>query len=303
MFELDAATGTVPLPMWAAGALLGVLVVACVAAFRRSGATASVAALVGVPALAIIAWSAWTLVGHSLAQERAAERRALELRALELTTRAITPGSALACLDAKAGEAVANGCEQAVFANPETVAAAVSYTGARLSLLAEALDYSRRSNGGYDATLADLRRGIEADRFGFVAQVLAERDGCTAEKCEALALLRNSGAVKANLAGAAYEKNVARYGASWGEKAEPVAAGLPASMSPAAPSVPSVVMGAKPIDFPSAASIPPVSIMNTEPAIGTAATAEASAPPRVSAPSAARRPAGGAATSTPPRPQ
>ena len=78
--------------------------------------------------------------------ERAAERRALAQRDAELTAQALAPGSALACLDAAAGEAVENACEKTVFAGPQATAAAVAYMAARLTLLADGLAFARRSD-------------------------------------------------------------------------------------------------------------------------------------------------------------
>jgi len=280
MPEFDAASGTIPLPMWAAGALLVLLIAICIMALRRSGSPGSVAALFGIPALIIIAWAAWTYVDQSVLRERAAERQALDARAQQLTANAMMPGSALACLDAVAGQAVEVSCERAVFVSPEAVAAAAAYVEARLRLLADGLDYARRADRGYHTALAGLRRAIEIDRFGFAAHVLATRDGCTPEQCAAFALLRDAGAVKANLQAHTYENNITRYAAGW---AAPMGAAAAVAV-PASPAVSSAVTANKPIDFPSAASIPPVSIMNAEPRMDAAAGSEPATPRRPAAP-------------------
>lgn len=308
MPEFDAASGTIPLPLWAAGALLVLLIAICVMALRRSGNPGSVAALFGIPALVIIAWSAWTFVDHSVLRDRAVERQALDARAVQLTASAMAPGSALACLDAGAGQTVEASCEKALFVSPEAVAAAAAYVEARLRLLADGLDYARRGDRGYHAALAGLRRAVETDRFGFVAHVLATRDGCTPQQCESFALLRDAGPVKANLQERTYEKTVARYAAGWSEQADAKTA---AAAAPAAPSVseasasvplPTITAVTKPIDFPSAASIPPVSIMNAEPGANTTATVEPAPPANRAASPAPRRPAanGSAANGTAP---
>jgi hypothetical protein len=293
MPELDAASGTVPLPLWAAGALLLLLAAICIAALRRSGTPGSVAAFFGVPALVIIAWSGWSFVDHSRLRERNMERQALDNRLLQLTASAMTPGSALACLDASAGEAVEASCERAVFVRPEAVAAAIAYVEARLRLLSDGLDYARRADRGYHAALAGLRRAVEADRFGFVAHVLATRDGCTAERCEAFGLLRDAAAVRANLHARTYDKAVARYAAGWTERTDSTPAAArpaPATSEAAGVLVPTTTAVTRSIDFPSATSIPPISIMNSETNTNAAATAEV-APASPPAASAARRPA------------
>jgi hypothetical protein len=301
MLGFDAVTGTVPLPLWAVGVATALFVVAAVMALRRSTIVGSLTALVAVAVLAIGAWTAWIVVEHSATRERAAERHALDARAFELTARALMPGSALACLDANAGETVENACEKSVFASPEAVAAATAYMAARLLLLADGLDYASRAERSYETALAGLRRTVEADRFGLVAHVLATRDACTPDQCAAFALLRDATVVKANLKARTYENNVARYAAIWSEpKNTPAAAVTAAPAAPAVAAVPST------IEFPSAASIPPVSIMNPEPATTAAVPPEPGAPVArkpapPSPPQPARRPAANAAApSSPP---
>ena len=83
-------------------------------------------------------------------RDRADERRALDHRAAELVGRAIAPGSAIACLEATNTETVEGACERAVFASPETVAAATAYMAARLSLLADAHEYTARRDQSYE---------------------------------------------------------------------------------------------------------------------------------------------------------
>ena len=98
--------------------------------FRATGMLRWIVAALVLALLAgvgIERWKAWELAG---------ERQALEARAFELVTRAMAPGSALACLDAVASSTFEEGCEKALFATPESTAAAVSYVAAQLSLLA-----------------------------------------------------------------------------------------------------------------------------------------------------------------------
>jgi hypothetical protein len=137
------------------------------------------------------------------------EREALDARALQLTAAAIAPGSPLACLDNGGGDA-GDACEAAVFVRPETVAAATAYVEARLRLLADSLEYGRYVDPTYYSTLTQLRGAIEADRYGFVAHVLATRDRCTADACGVFDHLRDPNAVKANLRARTFENNIAR---------------------------------------------------------------------------------------------
>src|SRR5205807_8737930 len=130
----------------------------------------------------------WTYLNRSAERDRADERHALDQRAADLVGRAIVPGSAIACLEATNTETVEGACERAVFASPDTVAAATAYLSARLSLLAHAHEYTSRRDQGYEATIAGLRRTIAADRYGLASQVLSVRDGCTADACDAFGL-------------------------------------------------------------------------------------------------------------------
>jgi hypothetical protein len=107
------------------------------------------------------------VVDHLVRREFAADRQGLDALTHELSARAIMPGSALACLDALAGDAVENSCEKALFATPEATASAVSYVATQLSLLLAA--GNERARRGDQSTLANLRRSVELDRFGIVA--------------------------------------------------------------------------------------------------------------------------------------
>ncbi|HEY4142665.1 MAG TPA: hypothetical protein VGM57_14685 [Pseudolabrys sp.] len=214
-----------------------------------------------------------TITQDSQNSRAAADRRAFVQRGAELNLGAMAPGSMLSCLDAGAGDDVEAACEAKVFADPGTAAGAVAYTAARISLLAEA--YAAQPS--VLAVMAGPRRAIELDRYGIAAHVLATRDGCTPENCAAFAFLRDTTALKANLKARVYDQYVSRYAAAWSkpeaEKHTPVAAvqpdqrnapGAPVAAVPGEPSQPTGVPVSSKYDFPSSASIPPVSIMNTE---------------------------------------
>jgi hypothetical protein len=291
MHDFNAVVGMLTTPLWAAAALLVLLLVLVGLALRRYGSSGSVAALFGVPALIVIAWAAWNFADHAIVRQRLNEREALNARALQLTTTAIAPGSPLACLDAGAGDIVEDACEAALFARPETVAAATAYTEARLRLLDDSLLYSWRADHAFSKALAQLRRTIEADRYGFVAHILVTRDGCTADVCDSFWLLREVNAVKENIRARTLETNIARHAASWGEPSPPAAARAPGQTPPAVATF-STAPVTRPIDFPSAASIPPVSIMTEPPPLAPAppaATTQAPSSNRPAAPAASAR--------------
>ncbi len=172
---------------------------------------------------------------------------------------------ALACLDGIAGDNVEAACERVIFGSAETTAAAVSYTAAQLTRLS-AFGPARPGQAA-PSDLATLRRTLERDRYGLVAQVLTVRDGCTPALCAAFSSFADSSRIVANMNEHAYDNLVGRAMLAWSTSAGTVASGAamtePGALPMAAPSVPT----GKPttIDFPTANSIPPVNIMNPEP--------------------------------------
>jgi hypothetical protein len=265
-----AVTGIEPLLLWAAVGLFVLLLVISCLAVGRSGSFGPVAALFGIPALGVITWSVFTFADHWVLRHSAMEREALNARALQLTAAAMIPGSPLACLDAGAGDAVETSCEAAIFLKPETVAAATAYVEARLQILADSLQHPRRGDDASSDELAHLQRGIEADPYGFVAYLLTTRHGCTADACSIFALLRDADAVRANINARTLENKIARHAPNWPPQKSPPIAAVSGHEPQQTGSF--SASGTKPIDFPSAASIPPVSIM-TDPVAPPAAEA------------------------------
>lgn len=283
----DPATGMFSLPWWAAAAVAAVVVVCFVFAIARVGLIGMVAAIGGIAILLFALWGAWTWADRSAQRDRADERQALAARALELTARAVSSGSPLACLDGGAGEAVETSCEKTLFATPESVAAATAYVAARIALLADAADYAQRAKADSEGPLPGQRHALEGDRFGFVAQVLATAYNCSAEKCDAFALFRDTARLKDNLKDRVFDGFVARNAAAWPARgARPVTASAPAPNPNGGPSL--VPPG---FNVPSASSIPPVNIMATEPPTPPAATTENAPNPPAKRPAARTRPA------------
>ncbi len=261
-----AASGTYLLLLWAAGAIAVLVVVLGALAFRDEGMRGTLTVLLRGAAVLVFAALAWAWLDLFLSRERAAERRTLETRAAELAARALAPGSALACLNGVGNEAVEAGCAQAVFASPQAVAAAVAYADARLQLLADSLEYAKRDST-FASEVGRLRQGLEADRYGVVAQALARR-GCRAESCPDFRLFSDASRIQANLKEGAFEAHIARYSPQWRpDEPTPAADAAPPNAPPvaaASPETPNAALGSK-YSFPSAASIPPISIMNAEP--------------------------------------
>lgn len=263
--------------------------------------------------LVVAAGLAIVAIDRAAMLDRTATRRSLEARGTELAARAASPVSALGCLDAIAGDLVESACEKSVFGTPEAAASALAYVAARLDLLADVMDYAKRQEPGYEARFVGLRRATETDRFGLAAQVLATRDGCTAEKCSGFALVSDATTLRSNLRARVYAQYLDRYRSAWNANAAPSVASVaappetktpsaPVQAAPAAPAPPPVAAApvqqpspatasqasaaappARPVrapssryDFPSSASIPAISIMAPEPKLPPTPRAEAS---------------------------
>ena len=218
---------------------------------------------------------------------------------------------ALSCIDDLAGETILSACEKALFGSPESVAAAVSYTSAQIGRLT-ALGDSADAAAKMTPELRSLRRALERDRYGLVAQALVGRDNCTRDDCAAFRSLTDHQRIVANMDAHLFDDLVARYSASWNTPTTASAmagplGGLPPSMPTGRPTN---------AEFPSAASTPAVSIMAAEPparqaATGTTATtspprspaaAHAAAPPPAPKKSPATKKPPGAPAQIAPRP-
>jgi hypothetical protein len=227
-------------------------------------------------------------------RDQVQERRALEERMLSLTALATAPQSALACLDVTSGDPIEVPCEKAIFAAPQSVASAISYVAARLTLLGDTLDYASRGNPNFAKGVAFLRKSVENDHFGFVAQVFATRYGCSASKCDGFAMLKDTSKIVGNLKERVFESFVNKYLPTWQERtaSAPPMAALPAPLRPSGAVPNSTLAGGKGLIFPSADSIPAVSIMVDEPQPSARPSGEASAPAAPSSRSATpQRPA------------
>jgi hypothetical protein len=275
------------LPLWIAGAFAALLVVFCIIAFNRAGREGMAGVLARVSLILLGATGTWFILESISMQRLNAERQALDARAGELAARGALPGSALACLDAIAGDLVEGSCEKALFQTPAATAAAVSYVSAQVALLTDATHFIRRGNAGYEPAIAGLRRAVEVDRYGIVAHVLSTLLGCTDEKCDALAIMKDSSRVRANLAERPFDSYVRRHASVWPAPAAPpvaqqwqpgVVSGAPAltSLPGAASSYAARPVG-RDVFFPSADSIPPVSIMTSEPPVEPETTTTGSA--------------------------
>jgi hypothetical protein len=164
-----------------------------------------------------------------------------------------------------------------LFGSADAAAAAVSYAAAQITRLT-AFGDAAAANRKLTYELLTLRRAVERDRYGVMAQALVARDQCTPAQCAAFRALTDSRQIVANMTERTYDGLISRFAPSWNAPASPVVA-LGSSVPTGKPTN---------ADFPTAASTPPVNIMTPEP--GSApAPARATAPP-ATAPAAAANP-------------
>lgn len=282
----DPANGAIALPLWLAAVVAALFVMLATYALRR-GSDRRIA--VRVARYSMIAGAVLVVLGfleQGAVRERAAVARALEARAADLVVRTLAPGSPLACLDGLAGDAVQSACEKELFGSPQNVAIAVAFVAARLELMADAEAYAARYDAGFRDKFTSWRNVTQADPYGLVAHVLAQRAGCGTQACDRFALVDDPARIKSNMRENTFAAVVGRHAMVWGSSESKVAiqpredlqavadpsetpgqsppGQTPASQTPPAQSaVPN-------LSFPSAASIPAVSIMSSEPGVPAA---------------------------------
>ena len=287
MPDFHRFTDMIVLPFWLVAALAVVALVFVIVAFVRSGFGQSISVIGQCAAVFLLFGLGWLYFDRIDTENRSERRRAIEAQIAALTAQAVSPNSALACLDNNAGDVVGEACEKSLFANPEQVAAAVAFVGARLNVLREIAALPDRDESSFSTIRKPLLQSLETDRYGFVAHVLEARDGCSAETCYAFDLMPHRDQVVANLKQRAYDVRVVRHAAGWGDKPG----------GPALASAPTAPYHPVNINFPTASSIPPVSIMANEPGMtgqtgmDAESKTEARSDPRAQTPVPARRPA------------
>ena len=196
-------------PMWLAVATAGVFGIVVLVALLRAEKSVANAALAMIAVLAVGA--AATVLLHNAPVEPAASRGTGGGTG---EVAGLMQQPALACVDDLAGETVLAACEKLLFSSPDTVAAAVSYTSARISRLVAAGDVET-ANKSMTPELDRLRRSIERDRYGLVAYVLASRDRCQPGDCAAYQSLTDHNLIAANMDEKVYEAQIQRYAPSW----------------------------------------------------------------------------------------
>lgn len=295
MLGVHNITDVVGLPVWMIAAIALLVLVLLVFAIARAGSPRNFGLFGQVAAVALLVGFAWLYLDRLGQQDRAEHRRNIEARLSALTAQALLPNSNLACLDAAAADLTQEACEKALYSSAEQVSAALTFIEARLDVLRDVAALPKSEAAAYEKLRAPLVRSMQADHFGLVAQVLQGRDGCTVEKCPAFEILKNSAQIVANMKDRAYETRLTKHASNWSDKP---AAAVAASPAPVHPPKESQLN----LSFPSASSIPPVSIMANEPGMPGQNGVEAVTKPEAKQPPAKRPPQKAAAQPKQPAP-
>jgi hypothetical protein len=281
---LDQVWRSPEFPMWATLAAAGFFALILLITLLRAEKSVANGALTVITLLAVGVAVTATIRGYGpLARTTTAS---VDRHPTVVATTTAVP--ALACVDDIAGDAVAAACEKAVFASADATAAAVNHMAQMITRLTSYGD-AATAQKSMTPELQGLRKAIERDRYGLVAQVLLARDRCTPTQCPAFRSLTDNHQIITNMDEHAYDVLVSRYAAAWNAPPPP-ATGAVAMLPPSLPT-------GRPTnaDFPSAASTPPVSIMTPEPGTPGRPAPAAGAPKAAASP-----PASAAAEGKPP---
>ena len=253
--SLDQLWRSPAFPMWPTLAAAGLFGIVALIALLRAEKSVANGALALISLLAI-----GVAVAATIREFGPGDRRDLtETQSTQQTSVALSL-PALSCVDDLAGEAVLTACEKSLFGSAESAAAAVSYAASQIARLT-ALGDVATANTNLTSEMQALRRAVEHDRYGLMAQALLARDHCTPFQCAAFRALTDPQQIVSNMNDRVYDGLIARYAPSWNAPAAPLPVATP--VAALAPSMPS----GKPTnaEFPTASSTPPVSIMTPEP--------------------------------------
>src|ERR1700722_2670998 len=234
---LDQIWRSPAFPMWLTLVAAGFFAIIAVITLLRAEKSVANGALTVITLLAVGVALAATARGFSSANSGTAEDVGSSPPTASLP--------ALACIDDLAGEAVLTACEKAVFGSPESTAAALSYAARQITRLTGFGDVAA-ANKNMTPEFDALRRAVEHDRYGLMAEVLVARDHCTVSDCAVFKSLTDRRRIASNIDERTYNGLVARYSAIWNMPPPPAAA-------PVAALIPGVPTG-KPTnaEFPSA---------------------------------------------------
>jgi hypothetical protein len=282
--SLDQLWRSPAFPMWLTLAAAGFFAVIVLITLLRAEQSVANGALTVITLLAIGIAVAATIGGFGTGGGGSATGATASLQTIDVSL------PALSCIDDLAGDTVLAACEKSLFGSAESAAAAVSYAASLITQLTASGDVAA-ANRNMTPERQALRHAVERDRYGLMAQALVARDHCTLSDCPAFRAITDTHQIVSNMEQRTYDGLVSRYAPSWNAPA-----GAAAALSPSMPT-------GRPTnaEFPSAASIPPVSIMTPEPgptatspaprAPASAANASSPAPKTAPVLAAAKKPA------------
>jgi hypothetical protein len=278
--SLDELWRSPSLPMWATLVAAGFSALLVLVVLLRADKTVANGALAVIALLAIGIASSSTVRGFGPPSRTTDSTVDMRGQAQHV---ALAP--ALACLDGLAGDSVEAACEKAVFGSADTAAAAVSYAAGQVSRVI-ATSNARTLTPEQQV----LKRAVERDRYGLVAQVIMVRDRCVVTDCPLFRALSDSNQIRSNMNDRLYDMLVTRYSPSWTSAAAPSPASNMLTGVPSAAPANAPTGRPTTVDFANSASIPPVSIMTADPPAQPAAPAAASAAPSAKSTNAAPAP-------------
>lgn len=213
--DLNNLSAAVAVPGWAVIAGGIGLVLLLILMFRPRGDGGSgIAVLSQLAVVAVVAGAAYFGLKQTEDSSRLLERKAIEDRAAALLAQSNQPGSVLGCLHVAATTTLDEACEQAIFAEPQRVAAAVGITADHVALLYDATLYAVREPAFLER-FEGLRRSLEADPYGLVAHVFAKDHKCIPDSCTRYRILKDTDKVKANLTAQKFEGLLAKHKQNW----------------------------------------------------------------------------------------
>lgn len=213
--DLNNLSAAVAVPGWAVIAGGIGLVLLLILMFRPRGDGGSgIAVLSQLAVVALIGGAAYFGLKQTEDGSRIAERKAIEDRAVALLAQSNQPGSVLGCLHAATTSTLDEACEQAIFAEPQRVAAAVGITADQVALLYDATLYAVREPAFLER-FESLRKSLEADPYGLVAHVFAKDHKCIPDSCTRYRILKETDKVKANLTAQKFEGLLAKHKQNW----------------------------------------------------------------------------------------
>jgi hypothetical protein len=213
--DLNNLSAAVAVPGWIliAGGIGIVLLLILIFRPRGDGGT-GITVLSQLALVAVVGGAAFFGLKQSEDTSRVVERKAIEDRAVALSTQSSQPGSVFGCLNFAEAPALDEACEKTIFGEPQRVASAVSITADRIALLYDATLYAVREPAFLDR-FENMRRSLEADRYGLVAHVFATEHKCIPDSCTRYRILKNTEQVKTNLTGRKFDGLLAKYKETW----------------------------------------------------------------------------------------